>query len=70
MNIAEFAEKVSGLQLCDYQKEMLKRLAVLPEGSRIVMSRKGPILLDKDGKIITKEQLMRIRGSREKLLLL
>ena len=52
MDIIEFVEKVSGLKLLDCQKELVKSYADLPEGSTIVMGRRGPILMDKDGKII------------------
>lgn len=57
MDICEFAEKVCNIKLLEYQKEMLKRYADLPKGSTIVMGRKGPILLDKDGNVISREEL-------------
>lgn len=57
MDICEFAEKVYGVELLEHQKQLLKRFAALPEGSTIVMGRKGPILLDKDGHIISREEL-------------
>lgn len=56
MDIAEFVEKVCGIKLLQYQKEMIQSFANLPEGSCIVMGRKGPILLDKNGERITKLQ--------------
>lgn len=55
-DIVEFVEKVYGIKLLEYQKELIRSIARLPEGSRIVMGRKGPILLDKDGKLITKKE--------------
>lgn len=55
-DIVEFVEKVYGIKLLEYQKELIRSIARLPEGSRIVMGRKGPILLDKNGKLITKKE--------------
>lgn len=52
MGIIEFIEKIYGIELLDYQKEMIKAFADLPEGSTIVMGRNGPVILDKDGKRI------------------
>lgn len=52
MDIAEFAEKVSGMKLTVYQKRTIELLADLPKGSTIVMGRKGPMILDSDGKRI------------------
>ena len=52
MDIIEFIEKVYGIELWDYQKETIKAVADLPEGSTIVMGRNGPVILDKDGKRI------------------
>lgn len=49
-------EKIYGIELLECQKELIRSVARLPEGSRIVMGRKGPILLDKDGKLITKRK--------------
>lgn len=55
-DIVEFVEKIYGIELLGCQKELIRSVARLPEGSRIVMGRKGPILLDKDGKLITKRK--------------
>ena len=52
MDIVEFAEKVSGVQLTVYQKRMLELLGNLPKDSCIVMGRKGPMILDSNGKRI------------------
>ena len=52
MDIIEFIEKVYGIELWDYQKETIKAVADLLEGSTIVMGRNGPVILDKDGKRI------------------
>lgn len=54
MDIVEFAERVFGVELLEYQKQLLRTFAALPEGSRIVMGRRGPVLIDKDGKVISK----------------
>lgn len=58
MDIVEFVEKVYCIKLFEYQKELIRRISDLPEGSQIVMGRKGPILLDKDGKRITRKYLL------------
>lgn len=52
MDIVEFAEKVSGIRLTVYQKRMLELLGSLPKDSCIVMGRKGPMILDSNGKRI------------------
>jgi len=52
MNLTEFVEKVSGTKLTVYQKEMLKFYSSLPKDSRVVMGRKGPMILDSNGKRI------------------
>lgn len=52
MDIVEFAERVIGVELLEYQRQLLRTFAALPEGSRIVMGRRGPILLDKDGEVV------------------
>lgn len=52
MELTEFVEKVSGRKLTVYQKRMLKLLGGLPKGSCIVMGRKGPMILDGNGKRI------------------
>lgn len=52
MDLVEFAEKVSGIKLTVYQKRMLKLLGGLPKDSCIVMGRKGPMILDGNGKRI------------------
>lgn len=50
MTAADFIEKLLGIQMMPYQKEMVNFYANLPEGAQVVMGRKGPIVLDKDGK--------------------
>ena len=52
MDLTEFVEKVSGIKLTVRQKEMLKFYASLPKDACIVMGRKGPIILDSNGKRI------------------
>lgn len=53
MDIVEFVEKICGIQLFEYQKEMLRKFSKFPEDSVIVMGRHGPIILDKDSNRIT-----------------
>lgn len=52
MELTEFVEKVSGIKLTVYQKRMLELLGSLPKDSCIVMGRKGPMILDSNGKRI------------------
>lgn len=52
LDIVEFVEKVCGAKLMEYQKELIKSYADLPEGSTIVMGKHGPIIMDKDGRVI------------------
>lgn len=52
MELTEFVEKVSGIKLTVYQKRMLELLGNLPKDSCIVMGRKGPMILDGNGKRI------------------
>ena len=52
MDLVTFVEKVSGIKLTVYQKEMLKFYASLPKDACIVMGRKGPMILDSNGKRI------------------
>lgn len=52
MDIVEFAEKIMGLDLLVYQKKLLRLYSKLPKDSKIVMGRRGPILLDKDGNVV------------------
>lgn len=52
MDLIEFVEKVSGIKLTVYQKRMLELLGSLPKDSCIVIGRKGPIILDGNGKRI------------------
>lgn len=52
MELTEFVEKVSGIKLTVYQKRMLELLDNLPKDSCIVMGRKGPMILDSNGKRI------------------
>lgn len=49
MDLVEFAEKVSGVQLTVYQKEMLELFGSLPKDACIVMGRRGPMILDGNG---------------------
>lgn len=52
MDLTEFVEKVSGIKLTVYQKRMLELLGSLPKDSCIVMGRRGPMILDGNGKRI------------------
>lgn len=52
MDLIEFVEKVSGIKLTVYQKRMLELLGSLPKDSCIIIGRKGPIILDGNGKRI------------------
>lgn len=52
MNIIDFTEKVSGVKLTVHQKRTIELLANLPSGSTIVMGRKGPMILDSNGRRI------------------
>lgn len=52
MDVIEFVEKVSGMKLTVYQKEILKFYASLPKDACIVMGRRGLIILDGNGKRI------------------
>jgi hypothetical protein len=52
MDLVEFAEKISGRKLTVYQKEILKLFSSLPKDHCIVMGRKGPMILDSNGKRI------------------
>lgn len=52
MDVIEYVEKVSGRKLSTYQKSILELLGSLPEGCCIVMGRKGPMILDSNGKRI------------------
>ena len=52
MDLIDFAEKVSGVKLTVHQKKTIELLANLPNGSTIVMGRKGPMILDSNGKRI------------------
>lgn len=52
MELIEFAEKVTGRKLTVYQKKMLELLGNLPKDSCVVMGRKGPMILDSNGKRI------------------
>ena len=52
MNIVEFAEKISGRKLCEYEKKAIRFYSKLPKGAVLVMGRRGPIWFDKDGKAI------------------
>lgn len=61
MDFVEFIEEVYCIELLQYQKELLRRYADLPKGSRIVIGRDGPILLDKDGKRIMRKKSIMIQ---------
>lgn len=52
MDVIEYVEKVSGIKLTVYQKEILKFYASLPKDACIVMGRRGLIILDSNGKRI------------------
>lgn len=52
MELTEFVEKVSGMKLTVYQKRMLELFGNLPKDSCIIMGRKGPMILDSNGKRI------------------
>lgn len=52
VELTEYVEKVSGIKLTVYQKRMLELLGNLPKDSCIVMGRKGPMILDSNGKRI------------------
>lgn len=52
MDVIEYVEKVSGMKLTVYQKRMLEFYASLSKGSYIVMGRKGPMILNSNGKRI------------------
>ena len=52
MDLTEFVEKVSGIKLTVYQKEMLKFYASLPKDACVVIGRRGPMILDGNGKRI------------------
>jgi hypothetical protein len=56
MELTEFVEKVSGIKLTVYQKRMLELLGSLPKDSCIVMGRRGPMILDGNGKRIDHER--------------
>lgn len=45
MDIVEFAEKVLGIKLLEYQKEMLRKMEELPRDAQLVAGRRGFILL-------------------------
>ncbi len=52
MDLVTFVEKVSGIKLTVYQKRTLELLGNLPKDSCVVMGRKGPMILDSNGKRI------------------
>lgn len=52
LSFYEFVEKVYGVKLMAYQRKILKLMNDLPKDSYIVMGRKGPIILNSDGKKI------------------
>lgn len=52
MDLVTFVEKISGMKLTVYQKRMLELFGNLPKDSCIVMGRKGPMILDGNGKRI------------------
>ena len=41
IDIVEFTEKLLGIELLEYQKNMLRKMAELPKDSKIVMDRRG-----------------------------
>lgn len=52
MDVIEYVEKISGRKLTTYQKSILELLGSLPKDSCIVIGRKGPMILDSNGKRI------------------
>lgn len=48
MDIIEYAEKVCGRELREYEKETLRLYSKLPKTAVLVMGRNGPIWLDKE----------------------
>ena len=69
IDLITFVEKVSGIKLTVYQKEMLKFYASLPKDSCIVMGRNSPMILDSNGKRVAyvKENYERNIINRKKL---
>ena len=53
-DVVEFAEKILGLELLEYQKYLLRLYSTLPYGTKVVMGRSGPIILDESGEVIGK----------------
>ena len=52
IDLIMFVEKLLGINLTVYQKEILKLYASLPKDSCIVMGRNGPLILDSNSKRI------------------
>lgn len=46
MNFAEYVEAVSGRKLANYQKEMLEKYEKFPRGAVVLMTPRGPIIVD------------------------
>lgn len=45
MDIAEFAEKVLGVKLLEYQKVMIRKMGKLPSDVQLVAGRQGFMLI-------------------------
>ena len=54
MTIDEYAEKILGIHLCQFQKEFLRKLEKLPPNSQLISTPRGTMVV-KDGE--TKEEL-------------
>ncbi|MBO5319019.1 MAG: hypothetical protein J6B01_04935 [Ruminococcus sp.] len=50
MDIVEFAEKIMGVELLDYQKKMLVEFSKLPPGARLAYLPSGRICVVSDVK--------------------
>ena len=46
MNFPEYVEAVSGRKLANYQKEMLEKYEKFPRGAVVLMTPRGPIIVD------------------------
>lgn len=46
MKFAEYVEAVSGRKLANYQKEILEKYEKFPRGAVVLMTPRGPIIVD------------------------
>lgn len=46
MDYVEFAEGVSGRKLTTWEKEILARFEKFPRGAVVIMTRRGPVIVD------------------------